>query len=359
LFVTKTYLPSKQKYIKYINKIWDSHILTNNGELVQALEAKLKAYSNCKEVLACANGTIVIQMALKALNVTKEVITTPFTYVATTNALLWQGCQPVYVDINHRDFTIDVTKIERAITERTEAILATHVYGYPCDVENIQKIAAKHNLKVIYDASNAFGTRYKEKSIFEFGDISTCSFHATKLFHTAEGGALFINNKDYYERLYLYRSFGHVYDNYITVGINAKMSELHAAMGLCIIEDVDKIIKKRKKITSWYNEYFKASMQLEKGSADTDYNYAYYPVLFKDRHELLNYKNKLEDHKIFPRRYFYPSLNTLPFLSSPSPCRVSESIAERILCLPLSYYTTKKEVQRICSIINKCKPQLC
>jgi dTDP-4-amino-4,6-dideoxygalactose transaminase len=360
LFVTKTYLPSKKKFLKYIDKIWDTHILTNNGELVLSLEDRLKLYSQSSEVLACANGTIVLQMAIKAMNITKEVITTPFTYVATTNALLWEGCQPVFVDIEPGSFTIDVTKIENAITDNTEAILATHVYGYPCNIEAIEKIVLRHNLKVIYDASNAFGTKYKGKSIFTFGDISACSLHATKLFHTAEGGALFINNPDYYKQLYLYRAFGHIYDDYFTVGINAKMSELHAAIGLCVFDDLDKIIRKRKKVSYWYNEYLdKPGHNPPIDLTLTEYNFAYYPVLFQSQKQLLGVKNELESAGVFPRRYFYPSLNRLPFITKANSCPVSEDISARIMCLPLSHYINQREVKNICAIINRKVKELC
>ena len=353
LSVTKTYLPDKKKFLKYIDKIWESHVLTNNGSLLVALEEKLKHFTNCPNVLACANGTLVIQMALKAMNITKEVITTPFTYVATTNALLWEGCHPVFVDISPNGFTIDAEKIESAITDNTEAILATHVYGYPCDVERIEKIATKHNLKVIYDASNAFGTTYKGKSIFQFGDISTCSFHATKLFHTAEGGGLFINKTEYYDQLSLYRAFGHIYDEYLCMGINAKMSELHAAMGLCVLDDLDKIIAKRKKVFSWYDGQLIDRPGHAFGKSTLGgYNYAYYPVLFESQNELLEAIKRMANANIFPRRYFYPSLNKLSFIHNIYKCPISEEISERVLCVPLSHYITKKHVAKVCSLIN-------
>jgi dTDP-4-amino-4,6-dideoxygalactose transaminase len=354
VFVTKTYLPSKKKYLRYINQVWNSHVLTNNGPLVIDLEERLKDYSGCQSVLACSNGTIVMQMALKALNITKEVITTPFSYVATTNAILWEGCKPVFVDINLTDFTIDADKIEAAITEDTQAILATHVYGYPCAVEKIEAIALKHNLKVIYDAANAFGTTYKGRSIFTFGDISTCSFHATKLFHTAEGGALFINDQSCYDQLFLYRSFGHIYDNYFSVGINAKMSELHAAMGLCVLDDLEKIIKKRRSASLFYDRKLQNNTNFKPDTVDSsEYNYAYYPILFQNEAQLLEAMDALSKNDIHPRRYFYPSLNTLPFLEERTPCLVSEDIASRVLCLPLSHYLTRRDIKKIASIINK------
>jgi dTDP-4-amino-4,6-dideoxygalactose transaminase len=353
LFVTKTYLPAKKKFLRYIDDIWESHTLTNNGPLLLSLEERLREYSGCSNVLACTNGTVVLQLALKALGITKEVITTPFTYVATTNAILWEGCQPVFVDIAPCGFTIDTAKIEAALTENTEAILATHVYGYPCDVEAIEKIARKHNLKVIYDAAHAFGTRYKGKSIFTFGDISTCSFHATKLFHSGEGGALFINNEAFYQPSFLYRSFGHIYDDYYSVGINAKMSELHAAMGLCVLDDLPKIHAKREKISAWYDKYInKELIYVNPNASVTAYNCGYYPVLFQSEDILLLVLNRLAEAGVFPRRYFYPSLNTLPFLERAHHCPVSEDISKRVLCLPLSYYVKKVEVIKICSIIN-------
>jgi dTDP-4-amino-4,6-dideoxygalactose transaminase len=354
LFVTKTYLPSRKKFSKYMKQVWASHTLTNNGPLLIQLEDRLKEYSGVDHVLACTNGTVVMQMALKALNISKEVITTPFTYVATTNAILWENCKPVFVDINPRDFTIDVNKIEYAITENTQAILATHVYGYPCDVETIEKIALKHDLKVIYDAANAFGTKYKGKSIFSFGDISTCSFHATKLFHTAEGGALFINDMRYYEKLFLYRSFGHIYDDYLSVGINAKMSELHAAMGLCVLDDIDVIISHRKKASGIYDKKLHNKTNFKPAEASpSEYNYAYYPILLRDEKQLLAVMQELASIDVFPRRYFYPSLNELPFLESKQSCATSEDISSRILCLPLSHYISAKDIKKISSVINK------
>lgn len=356
LQVTKTYLPSKKKFLKYVDAIWQNHILTNNGPLLKQLEDKLKTYSGCSNVLACANGTVVLQMALRAMNITKEVITTPFSYVATTNAILWEQCKPVFVDINKTNFTIDVKKIEQAITKDTQAILATHVYGHPCDVAAIGKIAAKHKLKVIYDGAHSFGATYKGKSLLSFGDITTCSFHATKLFHSAEDGALFINSAKYAEPLSLLRSFGHIYDDYYCVGTNSKMSELHAAMGLSVIDDINKIIKKLKGISLKYDKYLNnnsTSFSLIKTPEGN--NYGYYAILFKNEKLLKNAMAELAEHEIFPRRYFFPSLNELPFLKKTNACPVSENISRSVLCLPLSQYITEKQVKKVCRIINKLK----
>src|SRR5690606_21285317 len=231
------------KYVETLRRAWSTGWITNNGELVQELEERLKAFLGVKHLFYTNNGTIVLQMALKAFNINKEVITTPFSYVATTNSILWEGCKPVFVDIDRKTLCIDSDKIEAAITSDTQAILATHVYGYPCDIEKIQNLAAKYNLHVIYDGAHAFGCNYGGKSLLSFGDISTCSFHATKLFHTVEGGCIIANDDEVANRLMLFRQFGPVYADYFSVGINAKNSEFHAAMGLCVLDDIRKIMQ--------------------------------------------------------------------------------------------------------------------
>ena len=280
--VTQSYLPKIENYFEKIQKIWDSKHLTNNGQFVQQLEKEVKEHLNIDNFLYCNNGTIVLQMALKALNITKEVITTPFSYVATTNTILWEGATPIFVDINEHDFNIDVTKIEEKITPNTEAILATHVFGNPCDVEKIEEIAKKHNLKVIYDAAHAFGTTFKNKSIFEYGDVSTCSFHATKIFHTGEGGALFCKDEELYNKLKLYRQFGHINDDYFSIGINGKSSEFHGALGICVLNDIEYIYNERKKYSEEYNSLLNLN-KLKKPTSieNTKYNYAYYPLVFE------------------------------------------------------------------------------
>ena len=255
--VTKTYLPDFESYAAILKRAWDKGWVTNNGELVQELEQKLKEYLGVQHLFFTSNGTVVLQMALKALAITKEVITTPFSYVATTNAILWEGCTPVFVDINNHNFCIDADKIEASVTENTQAILATHVYGYPCDVEKIKAIAEKYNLKVIYDGAHAFGCTFNGNSLLSYGDISTCSFHATKIFHTVEGGCIITDNDETARKLQLYRQFGHEYDDYISIGINAKNSELHAAMGLSIFPRMEEIITSRKLIVEKYNARLK------------------------------------------------------------------------------------------------------
>ena len=350
--VTRTYLPPFEEYTHMLRRAWDKAWITNNGELVKELEEKLMAYLGCQNLLYCGTGTIVLQMALKALDITKEVITTPFSYVATTNAILWEGCTPVFTDILPGSCCIDADKIEAAITENTQAILATHVYGYPCDVDKIERIAAKHDLKVIYDAAHAFGCEYKGRSLLSFGDISTCSFHATKIFHSVEGGCIISNNEEMNRKLFLYRSFGHIADDYYSIGINGKNSEMHAAMGLCILPRLADIIEKRKEWSVAYNNSLDLSKISRPFSSEAfNYNYAYYPVLFESEEVLLRVKKALADNEIFARRYFYPSLNTLSFLTGAN-CPVSEDIASRVMTLPLYYDLGLENIARISALVN-------
>ncbi|MDQ3112246.1 MAG: DegT/DnrJ/EryC1/StrS family aminotransferase [Bacteroidota bacterium] len=350
--VTKTFLPDYDLYAATLKRAWDKAWITNNGELVQELEAKLKAYLGVKHLLFTTNGTIVLQMALKAFEITGEVITTPFSYVATTNAILWEGCTPVFVDINTSNFCLNEFLIEKSITEKTQAILATHVYGYPCEIEKIEKIAQKHSLKVIYDGAHSFGCMYKGKSLLSYGDISTCSFHATKIFHTVEGGCIITNNDEIAEKLMLFRQFGHVYDDYQSVGVNAKNSEFHAAMGLCVLKEIDTIIERRKAIYTRYTENLRSDvLQIPVLPVDFTYNYSYYPVVFDSEIKLLAVKEALQAQQVNTRRYFYPSLNQLHFVDGAS-CPESESISSRVLCLPIYFDLEISDVDRISAIVN-------
>jgi dTDP-4-amino-4,6-dideoxygalactose transaminase len=350
--VTKTFLPPFDEYTAILKRAWDKSWITNNGELLIELESKLKTYLELRNLWFCNNGTIVLQMAIKALKLTGEVITTPFSYVATTNAVLWESCKPVFVDIDEKDFCIDPAKIESAITEDTQAILATHVYGYPCDVMAIEKIAQKYRLKVIYDAAHAFGTRIKGKSLLNYGDISTCSFHATKLFHTGEGGCIVTNDDELANQLLLFRHFGHIGDEHFTMGINGKNSEFHAAMGLSNFKYVDEILQRRKR--QWLFYYTKlqnSGLQLLEIEKEIEYNYAYFPVVFASESLLLKTIESLYQEDIIPRRYFYPSLNTLSYVEY-QPCPIAESIARRVICLPLFHDLTEDEQVKIAGIVN-------
>ena len=349
--VTKTFLPPYKEYQAYLKQAWDRAWLTNNGLLVQELEQKLKDYLGVKHLFFCSNGTIAIQIAIKALGLTKEIITTPFSYVATTTSILWENCTPIFVDINETDFNIDVDKIEAAITPNTQAILAVHVYGNPCNVQKIEAIAKKHNLKVIYDGAHCFGATYKEEHILKFGDISTCSFHATKIFHTVEGGAIITNNDDLAQTIFNYRSFGHLGDDYFSIGINGKNSEFHAAMGLANLPYLPNIIQQRKLITEQYDALLKGTnLTFPQPLAGTTTNYAYYPVVFKTEEDLLKIRQVLLENNITTRRYFYPSLNKLPYHIG-ADCEVSEDISKRVLSLPLYAELPLVDVENICKII--------
>lgn len=353
--VTKSFLPPFEDYTAQVQRAYNNGWLTNRGELVLELEDKLTEYLQLEQakILLMNNGTIPIQIALKCLAQGGEVITTPFSYVATTSTIVWEGCTPVFVDIHPEYLTIDETKIEQAITEKTTCILATHVFGNPCNIEEIERIANKHKLKVIYDGAHAFGVNYKGKSIFEYGDVTTCSFHATKLFHTGEGGALFCKDQALFHQLYYSHNFGH--DGPLAfhgLGINGKMSELQAAMGLAVLPYMQEILKERSKVVAYYDDNLKTDrLSRIKIRTETDWNSAYYPVLFESENHLLEIEKSLHDIEVFPRRYFYPSLTNLPYVP-PSSCEIASSVSSRILCLPLFYGLSEHEVKRIASIIN-------
>lgn len=352
--VTKTFLPPQKEYQAFLKKAWDSGWITNRGELVKKLEDSLKKLLGVNNIIATTNGTLPLQIAIKALELKGEIITTPFSYIATTSSIVWEGCKPVFVDIHPEFLTIDETKIEEAITNRTSAILATHVFGNPCNIEVIDAIAKKHNLKVIYDAAHCFGVTYKGQSIFNYGDVSTCSFHATKLFHTGEGGAIFCNDKELLQKLFYSHNFGHDGPEAIQgIGINAKMSELQAAMGLSVLSYFKEILKARKTIVSFYCEILaKSNLQLLELRENTEWNFSYYPIIFNTEEQLLKIKNLLEEENIFTRRYFYPSLNTISYVKNKA-CPISESIAKRILCLPLYDSLERESVNAITKIIKQ------
>jgi len=352
--VTKTFLPPIETYTAILQRAWDKEWLTNRGELVLELEEKLKTYLAVPNIIITNNGTTPLQIALKLLAAGGEVITTPFSYVATTASIVWENCTPVFVDIDPLHLTIDENKIEAAITSKTTAILATHVFGNPCNVEAIAAIAEKHNLKVIYDSAHAFGVRYNNKSIFEYGHVSTCSFHATKLFHTGEGGALFTNDEALHHILYYSHNFGHNGPlAFHGLGINAKISELQAAMGLAVFPHMEKILSERKRVVDHYDAYLDFSkLKKMQVRASTTWNNSYYPVIFKDETALLKVQARLNENNIFPRRYFYPSLSTLNYVTTEA-MPISESIAASILCLPLYAGLEERELHNICNLINQ------
>jgi dTDP-4-amino-4,6-dideoxygalactose transaminase len=352
--VTKTYLPPLSEYTKYLEGIWERVYLTNHGPLVLELEEKLKHYLGVKHIFFVSNGTIALQIAIKALDLTGEVITTPFSYVATTSSIVWENCKPIFVDIDPVTLCIDASLLEERITPSTSAILATHVYGNACDVESLDKIAKKYQLPIIYDAAHAFGTLYKGKSLLNYGDISTLSFHATKLFHTVEGGAIVTNDDELAHKISYLRNFGHNGpEAFWGVGINGKNSELHAAMGLCVLPKVPELIKRRKEISELYDELLKdypvtrPSLQ-----GEITYNYSYYPVVFPSEELLITVRTALNAKQIYPRRYFFPSLNTLHYVNNQS-AAISEDISKRVMCLPLYYDLQDMEVMYICEAIKE------
>tara|TARA_B110000971_G_C20033692_1_gene512956 strand:- start:1711 stop:2832 length:1122 start_codon:yes stop_codon:yes gene_type:complete len=359
--VTKTFFPPIEEYNTQVARIWKNEWLTNRGELLNELEEKLRNYLLVGDLTIMNNGTIPIQIALKVIGEQGEIITTPFSYIATTSAIVWQNCTPVFVDIHPEYLTIDETKIEAAITSKTTAILATHVFGNPCHIEEIERIATKYKLRVIYDAAHCFSVKYKGKSIFEYGDVSICSFHATKLFHTGEGGALFCNNLDLKHQMYYSHNFGHNGPlEFHGVGINGKISELQSAMGLAVLPYMTSIVEARKNIIKVYNEsldfYSLSKMKIRE---HTEWNYSYYPILFNSERELLRVQKVLNNNNIFPRRYFYPSLNTLDFVNS-CDMPISESVASRILCLPLYFELSIDDVKTISQLIlSVLKDKVC
>ncbi|GAB3224301.1 DegT/DnrJ/EryC1/StrS family aminotransferase [Algoriphagus aestuariicola] len=323
------------------------------GPLASDLEMKLKEYLELKHLLFVTNGTVAIQLAIKALGLKGEIITTPFSFVATTSSIVWEGCSPVFVDIDKNTLCIDSLKIEEAITENTSAILATHVYGNPCDVIAIERIARKHNLRVIYDGAHAFGVEINGKSVFEFGDISTCSMHATKLYHSIEGGFIVTNNADLLKKIAFMRNFGiSGFDSFSELGLNGKNSELHAAMGLLNLNYIDNIHQKRKELTEYYDEKLKFLRAVKPiWHAEASLNFAYYPIILESEELLLKIKKELDINEIFTRRYFYPSLaSSLPYIEKQS-LSVTDDISKRILCLPLYYELSLEEVDLICRLM--------
>lgn len=354
--VTKPFLPPKEEYMDYISAIWDRNWLTNSGPLSKELELKLASFLKVSNFTLVSNGTVSLQIAFQALKLQGEVITTPFSYIATTSALLWQDLVPIYADIDPKTFNIDVSAIEKLITSKTTAILATHVFGNPCDLGALAEIAERNNLKLIYDAAHAFGVEVENSSIFQYGDISSLSMHATKLFHSIEGGGIICQSEELAYSMSRMRNFGHEgFEDYAGPGINGKCSEFHAAMGLLNLKYIDEILNQRKLL---YNEYFfllktitSLSFQ-EINTASVKYNYSYFPIVFNNETTLLHVMKLLNAKEIFPRRYFHPSLNTIPYVKSNQKCAVSEDISRRIVCLPLSHDMTLSDVALISSIIK-------
>lgn len=362
LNTTKPFMPPLDEYVEMIKNIWQSAWLTNMGDLHNELENKLKVYLDVDNLSLFVNGHMALEMVLQALDLKGEVITTPFTFISTTHAIVRNGLQPVFCDINEKDYTLDTEKIEDLITDKTCAIVPVHVYGNVCNLEAIDRIAKKHNLKVIYDAAHAFGVKYKEKSVAEFGDASMFSFHATKVFNTIEGGAVVYHDEYIGRNLYNLKNFGiHSEEVIESVGANAKMNEFQAAMGLCNLLHITEAIYKRKQIVEYYQQCLQdcKGIILNQLQDNVTSNYAYMPVLFekgvypKERNEVYEH---MKEYDIFARKYFYPLVNEAEcykgvFEKGDTP--IAKKISESVLTLPLYPDMTKNDVDRVCEVIWK------
>lgn len=355
IFVTQPFLPPLEEFQPYLDQIWESKWLTNGGPFHQELEKKLADYLGVEHLALFANGTLALVTALQALRITGEVITTPFSFVATTHSLLWNGIKPVFVDVDPNTFNLDPEKIEAAITPHTTAIMPVHVYGKPSDVEKIQKIADTYGLKVIYDAAHAFGVKYKGESLLKHGDLSVLSFHATKVFNTFEGGAIICPDAKMKARIDDLKNFGfHDEVTVVAPGINAKMNELQAAFGLLQLKYIDVAIDKRREIDNLYRDKLSSVSGIfcPLLPIDTIYNYAYFPILIEKEYPLSRdeLNDKLRQHGIFARRYFYPLISNFPmYRGLPSAAQsnlpIASMVADQVICLP-TYPALKSEDQR-------------
>lgn len=352
--VTKAYLPDINKYKKYIDKIYASNQLTNYGPLVQELEEKLKSYLGVKNLILVSNGTLALQVAYKALHLKGEVITSPFSFVATASSIIWENLKPIFSDVDPITFNIDPAKIAEKISEFTSCIVPVHVFGNPCEVDKINRVAQKYNLKVIYDAAHAFGVKLDGQSVLNFGDVSTLSFHSTKIFHSIEGGAIIVQDDDLAKQIRLLINFGIPGpDRVISLGINAKMNEFEAAMGLCVLEDMDLIFQERKTIWENYYNELRDSFEMQALHANASNNYSYFPVLFENEEKMLRVSEALNENDIYPRRYFYPSLDKLEYIKANSACKNSRDISSRVLCLPIYAGLSAGDQNLITEIIKR------
>ncbi len=362
IFVTQPALPPLEEFIPYLEKIWDNKWLTNNGPFHQEFERELAKYLGVEYLSVFSNGTLALITALQALRITGEVITTPFSFVATTHSLWWNNIKPVFVDIEDKYYNIDPKKIEAAITPKTTAIMPVHVYGNPCDVEEIQRIADIYGLKVIYDAAHAFAVKYKGQSVLKWGDLSIMSFHATKVYNTIEGGAIICQDEKTKRRIDLLKNFGFVDEvTVVEPGINAKLNEVQAAYGLLQLKHVDSYIAKRKEIVMLYDKLLKdvKGISLIETSPDVEQAYPYYPILVNTKEYGISRDDlyyKFHTYDIFSRRYFYPLISDFPtYKGLPSASVENLPIAARkaqeVLCLPIYADLKADEVEKICRII--------
>ena len=352
IYVTMPTLAPLEEVNELMKGIWATGIMTHNGPLVQRFEKECAAHLGVPSLVSCTNGTIGLQMAIRALRLKGEIITTPFTFIATINSILWEGCTPVFADIDPETLCIDPNKIEEKITYHTVGIMPVHVFGNCCDIDAIDDIAKVNRLKVIYDACHSVGVNYKGKSVFNYGDISVTSFHATKMLNTTEGGGCFTLDKALDEKLRRIRFFG--FENHADIvedGTNGKMTEVHAAVGLANLKYLDAALADRRRKYAFYKNALSKNPSLSFQKINQDCNYSYFPVIFKDEESLIQAQTRLNEQHIFPRRYFYPSINTFTRLVPYTPMPISEDIARRILCLPLYYTLSEEDMIRIVNIV--------
>ena len=362
ILVTKPLLPKFEEYIEKIKEIWPNEWLTNFGPLHNELKEELKDYLLVDNISLFTNGHLALSAAIKALNLTGEVITTPYTFASTTNAIVENGLTPVFCDISLKDYNIDVNKIEELITDKTSAIVAVHVYGNPCDVEKIEEIAKKYNLKVIYDAAHAFGVKINSRGINEYGDASMLSFHATKVFNTIEGGAVCYKDNNLEKKFKIIMNFGidQEKEDIEEIGTNAKMNEFQAAMGLCNLKNIEEAIERRHNIVNLYRKLL-SNIDGITYLNDTDnvkHNYAYFPILIdkekygQDRNELME---RLKEKDIYCRKYFYPLTSEFTYYKEKykSNTEIAKYVSENILVLPLYDSLTNEDVETICSLIKE------
>lgn len=358
--VTKPHLPDRTRLDAYVDGIYERGWITNNGPLVRELTQRLESWLGVDNMLLVSNGTLALQIAYRALGITGKAITTPFSFVATTSSLKWEGIEPVFADIDAGSYCLDPVKVEQTICEDTQALIPVHVFGNGCDVEALDAIAQKNDLKIVYDGAHAFGVNYKNQSLLQHGDATTLSFHATKLFHSIEGGAIVFKHKEDLERAKRYINFGiDGPESIVALGINAKMNEFQAAMGLCLLDEIDTIMAQREAVAQQYREQLVGHVQLQTWNSACSRNHAYFPVVFASEEQLLHVQAALNDSGISPRRYFYPSLDTLDYMHGQGEQPVSRDIARRILCLPIYAGLQSEHINTITStIIEACKASI-
>lgn len=360
IYVTRPQLPDRERLYAYLDGICQRQWFANDGQLVRELTDRLEQYLGVENLLLVANGTLALQIAYRAVSLTppiqggsNHVVTSPFSFIATASSLKWEGMQPRFVDIDLNTWCMDPKKLEAAITQETRGIVPVHVFGNACDVDAIEEIARKHDLPVVYDASHAFGVRYGEKSLLDHGDAATLSFHATKLFHTGEGGAIVFKRRENLDRARRHINFGITGPECVEqLGINAKMSEMQAALGLCVLDEMESHMESRRHIWNRYNEALQGSIQTQTLNEPLDYNYSYFPAAFQNAEQMTKIDSALKANDILARRYFAPSLDTLECLDDTRAQPLSRDLAGRILCLPIYASLQHAEQAKVISVIQ-------